>query len=142
MQLTRSTCPQRNQYGPAFKLVCDWLATNGIDEVVPEQPTFEVNNTERHIIYRAFQFIDGQRGHDLGKLRTGHFDILVEDRVVPLVEPLSPTVRDAFQRLEDEGGRLRATLIEIHHRTSRSTRDNGFADRVERVLAQSRPAGS
>lgn len=136
MRLTRSTWEKRDQYGPEFTLVSDWLATNGIDELIPENPVIEVNNTEQHIIYRAFQFIDGRRGYDLSALKTGYTDILIEDRTVPLIVPLTVEVRDAFQYLEDHGGDVHATLVERTGPTAWSTRRDGYADDTNRILAQ------
>lgn len=120
----------------AAAIVDDWLASNGIDELMPEKPTIEVDNTHKRIIYRAFKFEDDDRGHDPGKLFVSHSDVLVEDRVMPLLASLTPIVRDAFQQLEDVDDMYRATLVEVTNGAAWSTKGNGFADRDNRMFAE------
>jgi hypothetical protein len=120
----------------AMAIVEDWLAANSIDEMIPEKPTVEVDNTLKRIIYRAFKFEDDERGHEAAKLLVGHSYALIEDRIVPLLAPLTPIVRDAFQELEDGEERSRITLVEVTGRSSRSTKNNSFADRANRFLAK------
>lgn len=107
----KSTCPHRDD-SPEFATVCDWLAANGIDELIPEDPTFMV--IDDRIVYRAFQFKDGQRGHDPAMLADAHLRLLEEDRTVPLQSPVTDEVRAAFDALESrESSQYRSFLVEI-----------------------------
>lgn len=135
--ITRKTSKNpRPAANTAVAIVDDWLATNGIDEFIPSHPTFEVDNTRKRIIYRAFKFENDERGHDPTKLLVGHSSALEADRITPLLNPLTPMVRDAFQELEDGDEICRATLLEVNGATSWSTKLNGFADRANRMLAE------
>lgn len=100
MIAVKSRCPHRD-HSPEFAIVCDWLAANGIDEWLPEQPTFLVQDEpfKKRIIYRGWKF-DGERGYDVNSIAEGYARLLEEDRIVPLLEPVTDEVRAAFRVLE------------------------------------------
>lgn len=124
--LTRSNSPIRDKSAD-MALVCDWLATNGIDELAPEQPTFLVRDDQ--IIYRAFKFADNQRGYNAATLLDGHVTLLEEDRIVPLLAPVTDDVRAAFERLETIG-RECAYLVEVYNGGTRSDKMDAYRRRL------------
>jgi hypothetical protein len=106
----RSGCPSR-EHSPEFATVVDWLAGNGIDEWVPREPTFTVAGDE--ITYTAYVYEDDQRGWDASKMAVGRdFDVLTEERTVPLRVPPTEQVRAAFAALADGDEAYRAALHE------------------------------
>lgn len=109
--LVRSNSPIRDKSADVA-LVCDWLATNGIDEFLPGQPTFMVRDDQ--IIYQAFKFKNDRRGYDPADLIDGHVSLLEEDRIVPLLAPVTDDVRAAFECLE-AAGRECAYLVEVYN---------------------------
>jgi hypothetical protein len=106
---TISKSPYRDD-SPEVTVVSDWLAANGIDELLPDQPTFVVGHGR--IIYGGFKFEDDERGYDTDKiLSDGIATVLREDRIVPLVSELTDEVRAAFAALEDRD-KWRCFLLE------------------------------
>jgi hypothetical protein len=81
-------------------IVYDWLAANGVDEWIPERPTFTVDAGT--LTYSAWRWqVDrggrSLRGWDVGNVElAGAYDIAREDRTVPLVSPLTERVRKAM----------------------------------------------
>lgn len=108
----KSKCPTRDS-SPEFATVCDWLAANGIDEWLPEDPTFVVQDEHvKRIVYRGFQFDGDERGYDLDKISAGYVQVLHEDRSVPLLAPVTDAVRAAFDVLENSDPKHQAFLVE------------------------------
>lgn len=105
---------------PELGTVLDWLAANNIDEIIPEQPTFVVD--DRHIFYRAFQFRDGKRSYDPADIVDNYVDVMIEDRQVPLVVPLTDEVREAFRVLGEGDKPCAVSLVEENY-MSRLARD-------------------
>lgn len=93
-----------------------WLRANGIDELIPADLIVVVDDDT--IVYRAFQFEDGQRGHDASKIADKVFTLMIEDRRVPLVVPPSDEVRAAFAALENVDTSDRSMLLEYRHRST------------------------
>lgn len=129
-----------------YLVVRDWLAANGIDEFLPEDPTFMVIDDQ--IVYRGFQFKNDRRGHDPEMLAEAYLRILEEDRTVPLAVPLADAVRAAFDALETrEACEQRCFLIEVvkggtdARKAEAYRRRLGLNDRTRRVqlLSNSEP---
>ncbi len=77
-----------------------WLAENGVDEWLPEKPRIAVGAGQ--LTYTAYVWLDGKRGWDGDFIaRSGlGADVVVatEDRVVPLLVPLTDQVRMLARR--------------------------------------------
>lgn len=64
----------------------DWLAANGVNEWLPEQPVIEIDRPAGTLRYTAYQW-SGPRGWDAEHLRLIGDDVAREWRTVPLVVP-------------------------------------------------------
>ncbi len=126
----QTTSPYRETMSDDMRTVADWLAANGIDELLPDQPTFEVYDDER-ILYRAFKFNNDNRSHNVADITMGYANLLVEDRIVPVVTPLTAEVREAFERSETaEEENARAFLLEVRNRTVLSDKFEAYRKRL------------
>ena len=116
----------------AQAVVMDWLAANGIDELIPHQPTFLVQDEPmvKRIVYRSFKFDDDQRGYDIQKVSEGYLRLLEEDREVPLVAPLTSEVRAAFEELETAPDDQRSFLLEVVNGSCYSAKAKAYRERL------------
>lgn len=93
----------------SYAEVYDWLAANGIDEWLPENPTVTIAGDR--LTYTAFRF-RGERGWDVEKIvfnpETG---MLTEDRTVPLVVPPTDRIRFLAARI----GMVLVEEPDLHH---------------------------
>jgi hypothetical protein len=89
------SCPE--WIAPHFRILYDWLAANGIDEWIPEDPLIQVVGGE--IRYQSFVW-DGARGWDIDSIVVDDYGPLFEERRVPLVRPADDLVLAAAH----EGG--------------------------------------
>ncbi len=112
--------------------VMDWLAANGIDELIPEQPTFLVQDEPfvKRIVYRAFKFDGDERGYDMGKISEGYLRLLEGDRSVPLTAPLTGEVRAAFDELETAPADQRCFLLEVRNGSCYADKANAYRQRL------------
>lgn len=78
-------------------VVYDWLAANGVNEWLPENPIVEIDPTAGTIRYTAFVW-DGPRGWDADHMRVVGNDVAREWRTVPLLVPPSRDVVAAAAR--------------------------------------------
>lgn len=90
------------------EIVAGWLAANGIDEWIPteqgEPAKVVVDAAAGTITYRAFLWMAGKRGWNSDYwVYEGDSDMPgMEERVVPLLAPLTPDVVAAAEQTKDE----------------------------------------
>lgn len=80
--------------GPV-KLVYDWLAENGVNEWLPENPRIVVAGQQ--IVFTAFVWVKGPAGWDHEHM---HPDMDTITRTVPLLKPPPPAVVEVLVELE------------------------------------------
>lgn len=89
-------------YPSALATVYDWLAANGIEEYLPDNPRLTIDGGT--LTYTSYVWpVDSNRGWDLEPVEHLH---LTHPRTVPLVEPMPDEVRAI---LADNG----AEVIEV-----------------------------
>lgn len=90
------SCPE--WLGPPYRILYDWLAANGIAEWIPEDPLIRVVGGE--IRYQSFVWDGGVRGWDMDRIVADDYGAVLEERRVPLVQPVDDLVLAAAR----EGG--------------------------------------
>ncbi len=96
-EATRVTRP-KDWGDPNIRLCYDWLAANGVDEMLPEDPRICIDQDSGTISYTAFGW-DGPRGWDAANIGiTATHDVRTERRTVPLVVAPDEVAYDALVR--------------------------------------------
>lgn len=95
---------------PCHRIAYDWLARNGVDEWLPENPTITIEDGS--LTYTSYRW-SGPRGWDVENIeRTDDkAGLMAEDRTVPLVVPpddrtiAAMRARGATVHIRRSGGR-------------------------------------
>lgn len=87
---------RRPDMEPPFDELYDWLALNGVDEWLPEGPTFTIKDGA--LTYTAYVW-NGPRGWSGERIVVdGKGKAAVEQRTVPMVVPPTPRIRELLAR--------------------------------------------
>ncbi len=87
---------------PDVVALYDWLAANGVDELVPQDPTFEIDEEAGTFTYSSFVWA-GERGWNLEHLDVDGA-VLTGQRTVPLLVPPSGRVLELLERSQGRTG--------------------------------------
>ncbi|MEU8023779.1 hypothetical protein AB0B88_16340 [Micromonospora haikouensis] len=88
-----TTHPRRPTFDPPYNELYDWLAANGIDEWLPESPTFVINPAAGTLTYTGHAWT-GPRGWDPQHMASSPGGDVIERRTVPLLAPPTDRIRE------------------------------------------------
>jgi hypothetical protein len=84
---------------PAYRACYEWLAANGIDELLPDRPLIIIDHPAQRLSVTCWVWGPGadRWGRDLTVTRLGD-GLATEERTVPLTQPLTDRIRAALTR--------------------------------------------